>query len=112
MSSIEALLAIQQHKTGVISTTQFLDRRSEKGIDDRSLEAAHAYLSGVDREYGDLGFTGPVSFQGGVIFLQGYGCRACGHGHWVESDSKRNLTQGELYACAHCGEYSRVPVSP
>jgi hypothetical protein len=64
------------------------------------------------RLFGDLGgepVVGPVRFQGGIIYLRGYGCHGCGNAHWVEDDDKRRHAAGNLVACPHCGEISRVP---
>lgn len=63
------------------------------------------------RDFGDLGgepSIGPVRFQGGIIFLRGYGCSHCGNAHWTEDDPKRRHAPGSLINCPHCGEPSRV----
>lgn len=53
----------------------------------------------------DLGQVGPVRFQGGVIFLQGYGCPSCGNGFWTEADSERRLDRRrDACRCPHCGD--------
>jgi DNA-directed RNA polymerase subunit RPC12/RpoP len=59
-------------------------------------------------DFADLGQVGPVRFQGGVIFLQGYGCPGCGNGFWTEADSKRRLDAArDACRCPHCGEARR-----
>jgi hypothetical protein len=56
--------------------------------------------------FSDLGQVGPVRFQGGIIWLEGHGCRRCGHGFWTEADRDRRLEAGSSHPCPHCGEVS------
>ncbi len=63
-------------------------------------------------EFGDLGgqpVVGPVHFQGGVIFLRGYGCTRCGNAHWTEDDTTRRHMPGDTITCPHCDKPSVVP---
>lgn len=47
---------------------------------------------------------GPISWEGGVVFLRYYGCGACGNAHWTEDDAKRSHRPGSVIACPHCGD--------
>jgi hypothetical protein len=101
----------------------FIIRADDEGLDliagdIKDLVESHyavnvAYTTTADlREFGTIGdepVVGPVRFQGGVIFLHGYGCTHCGNGFWTEHDDKRRLSPGALHPCPHCAAESVVP---
>lgn len=58
--------------------------------------------------FSGLGPATPMQFQGGVIFVKGYGCKACGLGFWTEDDPTRRLQPG-AHTCPHCGALGKIP---
>lgn len=62
-------------------------------------------------EFNHLGVTGPVAFEGGVIFLEGYGCNHCGYGFWIELvEGERNPIKAHTsHPCPHCSVISMIP---
>lgn len=90
------------HPEGWAKRAQAAHIRAERA------EAELAALRESRGQFTDLGVVGPVSFQGGIIVLQGNGCRGCGNGFWTEADNTRRLATGAVHHCPHCGQRREV----
>lgn len=99
----QVLYSGADHRTVLAETRDSVRVVENKLAENKANSPAH--------EFGNLGghtSIGPVGFQGGWIFLHGYGCRNCGNAFWTEDDDKRRLPPGPA-PCPHCGIESEVP---